>query len=97
MSDDSSSLLEEERSLFRPFTRESLLAIEARISDELERQKEIEKRKAEGEVRDESFQATFQFPGISGVQNLISDSSDEVSFLHDANFIFLSNRSFISR
>ncbi|CRK91925.1 CLUMA_CG005540, isoform B [Clunio marinus] len=51
MSDDSSSLLEEERSLFRPFTRESLLAIEARIADELEKQKELEKRKAEGEIR----------------------------------------------
>lgn len=51
MSDDSSSLLEEERSLFRPFTRESLLGIEARIADELERQKELEKRRAEGEVR----------------------------------------------
>lgn len=51
MSDDCSSLSEEERSLFRPFTRESLLAIEARIADELERQKEIEKRRAEGEVR----------------------------------------------
>lgn len=52
MSDDSSSLLEEERSLFRPFTRESLLAIEARIADELEKQKELEKRRAEGEVRE---------------------------------------------
>lgn len=53
MSDDSSSLLEEERSLFRPFTRESLLAIEARIADELEKQKELEKRRADGEVSDE--------------------------------------------
>jgi voltage-gated sodium channel type II alpha len=52
MSDDSSSLLEEELSLFRPFTRESLLAIEARIADELEKQKELEKRRAEGEVRE---------------------------------------------
>lgn len=50
MSDDSSSLLEEERSLFRPFTRESRLAIEARIAEELEKQKELEKRRAEGEV-----------------------------------------------
>lgn len=50
MSDDSSSLLEEERSLFRPFTRESLIAIEARIAEELEKQKELEKRRAEGEV-----------------------------------------------
>ena len=48
---DTSSISEEERSLFRPFTRESLLAIEARIANELERQKELEKKRAEGEVR----------------------------------------------
>jgi hypothetical protein len=59
MSDDSSSLLEEERSLFRPFTRESLLAIEARIADELEKQKELEKRRAEGEVRAELYSNFF--------------------------------------
>lgn len=47
---DTSSISEEERSLFRPFTRESLLAIESRIADELERQKELEKKRAEGEV-----------------------------------------------
>lgn len=59
MSDDCSSLSEEERSLFRPFTRESLLAIEARIADELERQKEIEKRRAEGEVRNFEYNLFF--------------------------------------
>jgi voltage-gated sodium channel type II alpha len=56
MSDDSSSLLEEERSLFRPFTRESLIGIEARIAEELEKQKELEKRRAEGEVNFNHFQ-----------------------------------------
>lgn len=51
MSEDSDSVSEEERSLFRPFTRESLAAIEARIADEYAKQKELEKKRAEGEVR----------------------------------------------
>lgn len=52
MSDAASdSLSEEERSLFRPFTRESLAAIEARIAEEHAKQKELEKKRAEGEVR----------------------------------------------
>ncbi|XP_023707952.1 sodium channel protein para isoform X15 [Cryptotermes secundus] len=51
MSDDSSSISEEERCLFRPFTRESLAAVEARIAEEYAKQKELEKKRAEGEVR----------------------------------------------
>lgn len=50
MSEDLDSISEEERSLFRPFTRESLAAIEARIAEEHAKQKEIEKKRAEGEV-----------------------------------------------
>ncbi|XP_076763447.1 sodium voltage-gated channel paralytic isoform X31 [Xylocopa sonorina] len=50
MSEDSDSVSEEERSLFRPFTRESLAAIEARIAEEHAKQKELEKKR-EGEVR----------------------------------------------
>ncbi|XP_058802302.1 sodium channel protein para isoform X2 [Phymastichus coffea] len=50
MSQVSSSISEEERSLFRPFTRESLAAIEARIAEELAKQKELEKKRAEGET-----------------------------------------------
>jgi len=50
MSDDSSSLSEEEHRLFRPFTRESLAAIEARIAEEYAKQKELQKKRAEGEV-----------------------------------------------
>ncbi|XP_068993505.1 sodium voltage-gated channel paralytic isoform X2 [Neodiprion pinetum] len=49
MSEDSDSISEEERSLFRPFTRESLAAIEARIAEEYAKQKELEKKRAEGE------------------------------------------------
>ncbi|XP_033607453.1 sodium channel protein para isoform X21 [Cryptotermes secundus] len=49
MSDDSSSISEEERCLFRPFTRESLAAVEARIAEEYAKQKELEKKRAEGE------------------------------------------------
>uniref|UniRef100_T1GPH1 Uncharacterized protein n=1 Tax=Megaselia scalaris TaxID=36166 RepID=T1GPH1_MEGSC len=50
MTEDSDSISEEERSLFRPFTRESLVAIEARIADEQAKQKELERKRAEGEV-----------------------------------------------
>ncbi len=42
---------EEDRPLFRPFTRESLAQIEARIQEENEKKKELEKKRAEGEVR----------------------------------------------
>ncbi|XP_076682987.1 sodium voltage-gated channel paralytic isoform X35 [Andrena cerasifolii] len=51
MSEDSDSVSEEERSLFRPFTRESRATIEARIAEEHAKQKELEKKRAEGEVR----------------------------------------------
>lgn len=50
MTEDSDSLSEEERSLFRPFTRESLLVIQARIAEENAKQKELERKRAEGEV-----------------------------------------------
>ncbi|KAG8222482.1 hypothetical protein J437_LFUL000844 [Ladona fulva] len=50
MSEDSESASEEERCLFRPFTRESLAAIEARIAEEYAKQKELEKKRAEGEA-----------------------------------------------
>lgn len=50
MSEDLDSVSEEERSLFRPFSRESLAAIEARIAEEHAKQKELEKKRAEGEV-----------------------------------------------
>lgn len=36
--------------MFRPFTRESLAAIEARIAEEEAKQRELEKKRAEGEV-----------------------------------------------
>ncbi|XP_073830210.1 sodium voltage-gated channel paralytic isoform X45 [Musca autumnalis] len=49
MTEDSDSISEEERSLFRPFTRESLLQIEQRIAEH-EKQRELEKKRAaEGE------------------------------------------------
>lgn len=51
MSEDLDSISEEERSLFRPFTRESLASIEARIAEEHAKQKELEKKRAEGEVK----------------------------------------------
>ncbi|KAL5277943.1 para family protein [Megaselia abdita] len=51
MTEDSDSISEEERSLFRPFTRESLVAIETRIAEEHAKQKELERKRAEGEIR----------------------------------------------
>ncbi|XP_032295170.1 sodium channel protein para isoform X49 [Drosophila virilis] len=51
MTEDSDSISEEERSLFRPFTRESLVQIEQRIAAEHEKQKELERKRAEGEIR----------------------------------------------
>ncbi|XP_047506155.1 sodium channel protein para isoform X18 [Pieris napi] len=50
MSEDLDSISEEEQSLFRPFTRESLAVIEARIAEEHAKQKELEKKRAEGET-----------------------------------------------
>ncbi|XP_044765573.1 sodium channel protein para isoform X3 [Coccinella septempunctata] len=50
MSVVSDSFSEEERSLFRPFTRESLAVIQARIAEEHAKQKELEKKRAEGET-----------------------------------------------
>lgn len=50
MIDDLSSISEEERSLFRPFTRDSLVQIEARIAEEQRKFKELERKRAEGEV-----------------------------------------------
>lgn len=51
MSEDSDSQSEEEQRLFRPFTRESRAAIELRIAQENEKFKELEKKRAEGEVQ----------------------------------------------
>ncbi|XP_063929403.1 sodium channel protein para-like isoform X5 [Zophobas morio] len=50
MSEASDLSSEEERCIFRPFTRESLAIIETRIAEEYARQKELEKKKAEGET-----------------------------------------------
>ena len=50
MIDDLSSISEEERCLFRPFTRESLVVIESRIAEEVRKFKELEKKRAEGDV-----------------------------------------------
>lgn len=53
---DVSYFSEEEPSLFRPFTRESIAAIETRIAEEYAKQKELEKKRAEGEVTTEKKQ-----------------------------------------
>ena len=42
--------IEEDCPTFRPFTRESLAKIEARIEEGNEKKRELEKKRAEGEV-----------------------------------------------
>ena len=42
---------DDERPTFRPFTRESLAKIEARIQEHNAKTKDLEKKRAEGEVR----------------------------------------------
>ncbi|XP_060834551.1 sodium channel protein para-like isoform X6 [Rhopalosiphum padi] len=49
IADTDSSFSSEEKSLFRPFTRESLRAIEQRIAEDHAKQKELEEKRAEGE------------------------------------------------
>lgn len=60
MSIDSDSL-SEEKSIFRPFTRESLQAIEQRIAEEHARQKELEQKRAAGLVRNYFFLLSCPF------------------------------------
>lgn len=50
MNDGIDSLSEEEPSVFRPFTRESLQVIQGRIAIEEAKLKELERKRAEGEV-----------------------------------------------
>ena len=50
MSEESESLNDDDRSVFRPLTKESLAAIETRIAEENAKKKELQKKKEEGEV-----------------------------------------------
>ena len=51
VSDVQSFQTDDERPTFRPFTRESLAKIEARIQEHNAKTKDLEKKRAEGEVR----------------------------------------------
>ena len=53
---------EEDRPTFRPFTRESLAQIEARIEEENAKRKELERKRAEGEVSDSVDPLTYPKP-----------------------------------
>ena len=59
MSEESESINDDDRSVFRPLTRDSLAAIETRIAEENAKKKELQKKKEEGEVR--SFISIFFF------------------------------------
>nr|AQY19122.1 voltage-gated sodium channel Nav1.1 [Lepeophtheirus salmonis] len=51
MSEDSDSQIEDDRPIFVPFTRESIAKIEARILEDNEKKRELQQKRAEGEVR----------------------------------------------
>ena len=51
MSEGSETPSEEERSLFRPLTRDSLAAVDARIEEETAKKKELQKKRQEDGVR----------------------------------------------
>ena len=50
MCSDTSGSSEEEKPIFRPLTRDSLAQIQARIDTEHAKKKELQKKRAEGEV-----------------------------------------------
>ena len=51
MSVDSSGSGEDDKPIFRPLTRDSLAQIQARIDSEHAKKKELDRKRAEGEVR----------------------------------------------
>ena len=51
MSVDSSGRGEDDKPIFRPLTRDSLAQIQARIDSEHAKKKELDRKRAEGEVR----------------------------------------------
>lgn len=70
IADTDSSFSSEEKSLFRPFTRESLRAIEQRIAEDHAKQKELEEKRAEGEVsylepRPSRLHSMFRIPIVN--------------------------------
>ena len=50
MSVDTSESSDEDKPIFRPLTRDSLAQIQARIDSENAKKKELERKRAEGEV-----------------------------------------------
>lgn len=81
MSEDSST--DGDRPMFRPFTRESLVKIEERITEDYAKKKELEKKRAEGEVRmlDVEISFTSAFCEIILNQNAIFVFPDCYAFL----------------
>ena len=55
---------DDERPTFRPFTRESLAKIEARIQEHNAKNKDLERKRAEGEVRLFSKIIIFEYKDI---------------------------------
>ena len=55
------SQTEDDRPTFRPFTRESLAKIEARIQENNAKNKDLERKRAEGEVGTKTTKNNFDF------------------------------------
>lgn len=78
MQDDNDSLSDEEPSLFRPFTRESLQSIHERIAVEQIKLKELERKRADGEVKSYLYifhnnNVTLMFKKLWNKNKLFSD------------------------
>ena len=56
--------IEEDCPTFRPFTRESLAKIEARLEEVNEKKRELEKKRAEGEVKIFNYLIFYFLPTI---------------------------------
>ena len=63
MSVDTSGSSEEDKPIFRPLTRDSLAQIQARIDSEHAKKKELDRKRAEGEVRINT-QTLFPFSSL---------------------------------
>ena len=70
--------IEEDCPTFRPFTRESLAKVEARIEEVNEKKRELEKKRAEGEVKIFNYLIFYFLP---------TNYYDEILSIYDFTFL----------
>ena len=70
MSVDTSGSSDEDKPIFRPLTRDSLAQIQARIDSEHAKKKELDRKRAEGEVSRKQNPVAYSF-SINNQTNLI--------------------------